>query len=414
MGHPQPKCAGPRASKTGQFWALLLGLFLVAPSHARADTVLFACSENCPLSLFEALELELRGHGAFLVARLDPSGFTVAAHEADARRMASLVPAAAVLWIERESPLRIRVLTARDTNVREAPLSAPPEQIDPRSFAAIAGNVVLQAIAAPGHTDNVAGPPSAAAAAAPALAAQPTASPMTPISEKDSGSWPKAKAEPRFRRFFLRAGAALGFAYVKSGMSADRAPPLDLVNTALTMEQASDSPGAGQEYLAANGYDCDWQLQQQQDVYVASNCDVAVSTSGFVFTPALDIQTGAYLTPRFALAVFLRIQPDAGFGTFNHVLFGAQGEYALTKPNPKGFWANVGVGFGGGRLQVQPPNQGKRTPYVTSGPLETHVFAALGYRFLPYFGLYATPTVRLMFPDVLFMVEPTLGLEGRL
>jgi hypothetical protein len=75
----------------------------------------------------------------------------------------------------------------------------------------------------------------------------------------------------------------------------------------------------------------------------------------------------------------------------------------------------LGAGFGFGRIQVKPSSRtvGGR-PYVTSGPYEAHLRLPFGYRFLPSFGLYAAVSVRVLFPDVLWMVDPTLGMEGRL
>jgi hypothetical protein len=390
----------------------IVSLCLVC-SSAGAQTVLFACSENCPISLFEALELELRGHGAFLVARLSPSGFSIDAHEADALRMAMLVPAAAVVWVEREPPLRVRVFAPREGLVREAPLAWPPEQIEARTFAAIAGNVVLQAIGAPGHADaahNIAVASSGPAMPAPSPPA--VANPMTPISAEDSASFAQPKAEVRGQRFFLRAGAALGFAYLKSGLPTDRAPPQQLVDEALSAQQAANSTVAGRAYLAAHGYDCNWEMQGAS--FVASNCNAAIRAHGFQFAPGIDLQAGGYVTPRLALAAVLRIAPDAGYGSFNHALLGAQLEYALIAPKPTGFWTNLGLGFAFGHLQVQPSSDHNQGPYVSAGPYEVHALVALGYKFARHFGVYASTTLRLLFPGQLWMIEPTMGVEVRL
>lgn len=387
---------------------LLLANLLVSPAAARAETVLFACSENCPLTLFEALELELRGHGAFLVARLDPSGFTVAAHEADARRMAALAPAAAVLWIEREAPLRVRVATRSAGLVREAPLSVPLEQVEARTFAAIAGNVVLQALNEPGEPEPVA-PITSAAAVVAASETQTHSTPSLP-AEEPRESAPKAPAT--FQRFFLRAGAALGFVYTKSGMPADRPPPRDVVNGALQQVLQTGSPEAGKEYLAAHGYDCNWK-QNGAGGFIASDCGVAVSRNGFTFAPGIDLQAGVYITPRVALAAVTRIAPDAGLGTFNHALLGAQIESALMEPLPRGLWLSAGLGFMGGYLQAK-PDSAKGTAYANGGMLEAHGLVAIGYRFVPNFGMYATATLRILFPDTMFLIEPNVGVEVRL
>jgi hypothetical protein len=380
---------------------------LATATQARAETVLFACSESCPLALFEALELELRGHGAFLVSRLSPAGYTVEAHESDAQRMAALTPAAAVLWIERDAPMRVRVLSPKQPGVHEAPLASAPEEIEPRLFAAIAGNVVLQALAAPDHEEN------AAAEVAPKESA-PVSPPAPPVPSFATSPAP-AKRPAHMKRFFLRVGPALGVAFVKRGLSADRAPPSAYVQEAYANQIAMNSAEAGRESLAARGYDCDWNAKSTGGM-IATNCRVTVKANGYVFVPGVDLQAGWYITPRFALAAFVRITPKAGHGLLRHAVIGAQAEYALIAPRPSGFWTNLGIGMGGGRIQVQPPSGSRlsKLPFVTSGLGEAHALVALGYRFLPNIGLYTTPSVRLFFPDKLWVFEPTVGVEARL
>jgi hypothetical protein len=385
----------------GYAFPLLLLSLLCFTTPARAETVLFACSEQCPISLFEALELELRGHGAFLVARLSPSGFSVAAHESDARRMASLTPAAAVLWIERDPPLRVRVLSPREAVVREAPLATPPETIDARLFAAIAGDVVLRALGAAGHIE-------------PRVSAGPT---IAPVQQAPSPVAPSASAQKkdRSRRFFLRAAGLLGFAMIGPGMKADRPPPASAVQAALGAQMQTASAEAGREALWNEGYHCDWRANPGlQGAMIADNCTVAVSKRGYDLSPGFELQAGVYLSQRFALASFLRITPTAGVGKLNHALFGVQAEYALIAPAERGFWTNAGAGFGFGRIQVKPPGKRAGAPYVTSGPFTAHLTLPFGYRLLPSFGLYAAVSVRVLFPDVLWVVDPTLGMEGRL
>src|SRR5690242_3414838 len=104
---------------------------------ARADTVLLACSDECSPALFEALELELRGHGGVLVARPAPAGFTPSARGADALRLSQLLGAGATLWIEHESPLRVRAYSAKSGQIHEAPLNAEVNALEPKLFAAV-------------------------------------------------------------------------------------------------------------------------------------------------------------------------------------------------------------------------------------------------------------------------------------
>lgn len=384
---------------------LLLALLVASAAPVRAETVLFACSESCPLALFEALELELRGHGAFLVSRLSPAGFSVEAHESDARRMAALTPAAAVLWIERASPMRVRVLSPRQQGVHEAPLTSAPEEIAPRVFAAIAGDVVLQALSAPEQ------PAVPASNAGPAKATQENATATVPAFTMPEG---KTAKPSRPTRFFLRFGAALGFAFVKPGLAADRAPTKEYVQEAYATQIQQNSVEAGRETLAAHGWDCDWSARSS-GVMLAANCKVGVNTRGAVFVPGFDLQAGWHFTPRFALAAFVRFTPKAGEGLLKHAVLGAQAEYALIAQQPVGFWLNLGFGMGGGQIQARPSfgSSGPK-PYVKSGLGEAHALIALGYRFLPNIGVYAVPTVRVFFPESLWVIDPMIGLEARI
>lgn len=387
--------------------ALLLSVAvqLTGPAAARAETVLFACSESCPLTLFEALELELRGHGARLVARLSPSGTSVDEHEADARRMAESAPAIAVVWVEHEAPVRVRVARPYSAYVNEAPLSALPEEIEARTFASIAGNVVLAALEAPAASSPLvlADEPVVANTSAPAPQ-------VTPIHAETRESEPKPAAKAnKLQRFFLRAGAAFGFPYLTSGLPSDRPPPKELVNDALGNAINMSNPDAALEYLAQHGYECSERVRGNNSL-IFSQCHAAVDKKGFVFAPGIDLQAGAYISQRFALALVVRIAPEAGEGTFNHALLGVQVEDALIVAKPRGFWMNGGLGFAGGHFQIKANTHN----YAVAGMLEAHALLALGYRFVPNFGVYATGTLRVLFPDTLFMLEPTVGVEVRL
>jgi hypothetical protein len=267
----------------------------------------------------------------------------------------------------------VRVLASGDAAVLEAPLASPPEEIDARVFAAIAGDVVLRALGAAGH----------AAAAGPVAPGPEAAGSSTPLPPLEHEAAAPARKKPRVRRFFLRAGGALGFGLIREGMTTDRQPPKMFIQDAI-------------------------------QVQTATNSVETVGKRGSALSPAFELVAGAHLTERFALASFLRLTPTAGKGNFNHALFGVQAEYAVFGRRDGGFWTSLGAGLGVGRIQVKPPSKITGGPYATSGLGAAHLTLPFGYRFLPSFGLYAALSARVLFPDVLWVVDPALGVEGRL
>jgi hypothetical protein len=226
--------------------------------------------------------------------------------------------------------------------------------------------------------------------------------------------------EPRKRnkggapRWFLDVGVGVGAVYVGEGKTADRAPPQELVDAALAAQMAANSPQAGKEYLAANGWDCNWQMSGAS--YVANNCKVAVNSKGFVPVLILNLAVGYYLTPKLALALTGRIQLDQGQGTLAGILLGARVEYLLTQPKPKGLHIGPVLGVGLGSIQAKPPTEKKAsTPYATSAPagavgVGINLALRIGYRFNRYVGLQILPGITMGLPRFLMALDATGGL----
>jgi hypothetical protein len=215
-------------------------------------------------------------------------------------------------------------------------------------------------------------------------------------------------------RWFLDVGVGAGSVFVGEGATADRAPPVELVNAALLYQQANmDSAEAGKEFLAANGWACDWTLQGA--VYVANNCKVAVDSKGFVPVLILNIAAGYYVTPKLGVGLTARIQMDSGEGILPGILLGARLEYLFTDPKPKGLHIGGLLGVGLGSIQAKPPTEKKtETPYATSsikGAVGVGINLGLrvGYRFNRYIGLQALPGVTMGLPRFLVALDITAG-----
>jgi len=386
------------------FFNAALWLSWVPPT--RAESVLFASSEERTAELLPELTLALRAHDLLLLARTLGDARTPLERAAAAQRIGRNVGTWAALWIEREPPLRVRAVAISGEHIFEAPLPAPLESVEPRVFASVAASVLLEALGRtregtpPVVLDATPSGPAAAPASAPAWA------------EDGSGSAPQTTAGPRF---FLRAGVGYGFVFVGQGAASDRSPS-DVLNEVADQARLPDNGldlDKVDQLLRAHGYDCQVSEDAMQRLQV-DQCAVAVNPGGLVGSFSFDLALGARILPRLALALTARIATDAGEGTMAHTVVGLQLEGALVKPRSKGFWLNGLAGAGFGRIQAKPPSEATFGPYATSGPGNVRVGVQLGYRFTEHFGFYTGTTLHFMMPDKLFALEPTLGIEARL
>jgi hypothetical protein len=397
-------------------FALVLSLLWLACGAARADVVVLACGEECSPAQFEGLELELRGHGGVLTSRPAPAGFTPTSRAADAQRVNGLLGAGVTLWIEHEAPLRVRAYASRTGSIHEAPLPAQLSGLEPRVFAAVVGSVALEALSASETAASAAPLPAAVTPAPGPSAGPPTPATATqPISPRGREHWPARKSSAWSRRFFVRAGVAVGFARMNKKTRADRAPSSALVSAALSDEVQTGVTGAAHTRLEKNGFNCDFTLLEGTPPSgQASNCLVAVRSSGVAWTSAIDLAAGLNVSPVVALAATARIDPTVGMGPLANLLLGLQVEVALRQAKTTGFWVSVAMGVSAGQVQVRVPSVTKGTPYARSGLFGVRAGLMLGYRFLPRFGIVATPVVHSMFPDTLWVLETNLNLEVRI
>lgn len=388
---------------------LLLAMALVSTSQARAESVLFASSEERMAELLPELTLAVRSHGLLLLVRGLGDARTPLERAAAAQRIGRNVGTWAALWIEREPPLRVRAVAISGERIHEAPLPSPLESIDPRVFASVASSVLLEVLGKTGEqalsppaTEAAPGAPWLAPATPPAWATEATRRP------------PETYEQPRF---FVRAGVGYGLVYVANKAEADRTVGaiLDEVATRARRPDNSLDLERVQAELRARGFACRATEDGMQRLQV-DDCGVAANPGGVVGSFSIDLAAGARLSPRWGLAATARVAPDAGLGVLAHALLGVQLEGALLEPTPTGFWLHALAGGGIGRIQARPAAApgNESAPYATSGMLNVRVGLQLGYRFTEQLGLYAGSTLHVGLPGYLVAVDPTVGLEARL
>ncbi|HKO90666.1 MAG TPA: hypothetical protein VJU61_05915, partial [Polyangiaceae bacterium] len=351
-----------------------------------------------------------------LSARPAPAGFTPVARSADAQRVSELLGAEVTLWVEHEEPLRLCAYSRRGNSIHEAPLPAPLAALDPAVFAAVAGSVVLEALRATPSPSVELAPPAVAAAPTPGPAEPAPAAPIAPSPPPEPQRPSPAEPSSWSKRFFVRAGVAVGFAGVTKRTPADRDPPQYRVEEAFQVQKMSGDPDAADKYLQSTGYSsCDISgLDGDGSMVTATDCEVSVVRSGVGWTSAIDLAAGINLSPLVALAVTARIDPTVGRGPMAHALLGLQVEAALRQAKVTGFWLSAALGLSGGQIQVRPPSQLHDTPYTRSGLFGVRAGLLFGYRFLPRLGIVATPVFHSLFPDILWALETNLSLEVRI
>lgn len=222
-------------------------------------------------------------------------------------------------------------------------------------------------------------------------------------------------------KWFLDVGLGVGNTIIVSGMTADRAPSQALVMGASAAQGTSGDLSIGKNYLFNKGYDCAWTPQTRPDGspgIVASNCKVAVRDKGITPVFILNFAVGRYLTPRWGLGLWSRVQIGSGRGSLAGITIGARGEYLMTKPAVSGFHIGAILGAGIGTVQAHPPGA-KDTPYATSAPGKGvgGVFTLglrAGYRFNKYVGLTLLPAITMGVPRVVTSIDITGGLIGSL
>jgi hypothetical protein len=367
----------------------------------RAEDLVFVSSDPHASEYAAALELAVRGYGVSVVIQAMPDAQAPLARAAAAQSAMREGMAAGALWVEPEAPARVRALGSRSDEVFEAPLPAPLDILRPSVFGSVAASVVVEAL---GRAERPAveaaawQPEPAQAAPDQTLTAAPSNPPATQTARRK-------RPEPA-RPFFLRAGLAYGLAYVRNGMAADSAPPASL----LTLESLAQARAK----LASGGYKC--RLKLANSMISADDCSVLVDEPGFVASPAFDFALGMNLVPRLALALTARVALESSHGVLSKLVLGGQGEVLLTQPRLTGLWFAAVGGAGLGRVQVGLPGlQGQSdSPYVTSGLGNLRLGGLLGYRFHPHVGVVLATLLHVMFPEPLFMIDPSLSLEVRL
>ena len=382
---------------------LVLGL-CGAPRVARAESVLFLVSDPRASELFDALDLELRGFGILLALRPAPVGFTAEAHAAAAHASAREVGASASLWIEQGESAKVRAIATGNGRLIEAPLPAPVSELEPRTFAIVAGTVALDAAGRSRQPDE----------------RRAHASESAPVIAEPAPTWSDASARPDATpivrsppraRFFLRLAPVAGFALLTRGRAPDRTPAasLQMVDAAARADGVLNVMVA-ERALLQRGFDCAAEATIEERLRI-SNCTVALNDPGVAVRPALEGAIGLQWRPA-SLALTLRVTPAAGRGPLAHALLGVQLGIPLIRRELAGPWLELAGGAGVGQIQVRPSSAGVGAgPYVRSGPGELRGGLLFGYRLLAHMGLYASLMAHGLFPNGLFVLDGSLGLE---
>jgi hypothetical protein len=149
--------------------------------------------------------------------------------------------------------------------------------------------------------------------------------------------------------------------------------------------------------------------------YVPSSYCARVETPGMVPSLGLRLTPGYFLSNSFALSLPIRIAFDAGEGSFSRILVGLRGELLFSEmTEATGFPVSWFFGATYGQIQVKPPpkNTDRPAPYVVSGPVGVHTGINVRMRLHRNFGILISPEIDVLFPDLLFAGDLSIGAEG--
>lgn len=207
-------------------------------------------------------------------------------------------------------------------------------------------------------------------------------------------------------RFFVHVTGVWGLGFAGSGMAADSGPPAsDPENIAWIPE--SGSPEAMAQDRFVNG-----ETSCENNGDALSDYCVRLENAGLVPTFGLRLAVGYYVLPRLALALFARWQPNAGEGTLAGLLLGGRVQYEFTRPAPTGLHWSGFLGTSAGQIQPQPPQNGlAEEPFIRSGLNGIQIGSVVGYRFVKNLGVVIVPEVMFQFPEFLFNIDISAGLE---
>lgn len=241
-------------------------------------------------------------------------------------------------------------------------------------------------------------------------------------SDDDDADDSSSSSSASYKKFFVDLNFGVGATAIGKGKAPDRA-------SLATINEVAGISGDGMggydlvradEQLQLRGFDCDpSQVETPMGARLSvKECTVAVRKGGLIGVPLLNIAIGYYVTPRLALALTGRIQIGAGEGPLAGILIGGRGEYLLSKPSDRGLRFGLLGGFGIGTMQARPTSDNvvRKGPYATNGDIGGVGFVVnlgvrAGYRLTKNFGLNFTPAMNFGFPNFLFALDLTAGVE---
>jgi hypothetical protein len=235
------------------------------------------------------------------------------------------------------------------------------------------------------------------------------------VGERDDDEFgSKKKKKGKQAPFFFDIGFGLSGAFVGEDMKTDRPPPPELTSTL----KEKTRPEV-EEILKDAGWNCDIGETDSDgdgnpggpgDQFTVSECKVAVKETGFVVNKPLTLTAGYFFLPQAYVAVTGRFMllDDKGKGSLSGLAFGARVGYQFSQPKSTGFLSSIFAGGGAGQIQVRPGSVG---PFADSGLGMAQVGMTFGYRFIHNLGLVLSPTLNVMVPTRMFVLDGTLAAE---
>jgi hypothetical protein len=279
--------------------------------------------------------------------------------------------------------------------------------------------------------------PEAVAAAAPAEPSPPPPPVVRPAR-------PAPATPARRTRFFVRAGYTAGTAMARQGGIADRGVPFHPAHRPPDWDEAANGVYAPEgyateaEWYAAMAHAYQGFTENPDHVYelvtpvtidgvsvdegplrpdpacraAPGELCVRLRDEGLVFVSALDVEVGYRVLPRFSVSLGLRIGFPAGEGTLARALLTGRVEIPLTRTIGRGFRVLALGGVGMGQIQLPiPQGPGLVEPFIATGLGNIDGAMQLGYAFSDHLGMFARPTIHVLFPRSVRVYELTVGGE---
>jgi hypothetical protein len=197
------------------------------------------------------------------------------------------------------------------------------------------------------------------------------------------------------KRTFIHFGFSMGLASVSSGQTADPQPPPEC------FDQSGALVPACRSYVLPG-----------DDVCSGPDACVRVLQAGVLPVMGLRLAVGHYILPRLALAGTMRLGFAGGEGVMSQWMVGGRAQYLFTSLEATGFHASAFLGGSVGQIQTRPRQGEAWAIFASPGLGSIQLGAVLGHRFVPNFGIQATPELHVFVPSGNLVLDLTVGIEA--